>query len=384
LESINGFLTADRLISGFIEQSEIIFQYITYVDTGSGGFSLSGFTLVPNVLSGDDEVTSSGSFTGSNGNIIDWTAVSSIAPGSPIMVNVITFTAQTGTLGNLQVFQYLDEDVEGFSDDVFFTRGSAVANDLELFTFDNFEVYGVSHSGALTGGQGLVNSGFDGWAADEFNLMNGRIIAGAQTVSPTGVIEAALAAVPINHPQVGAGFGPIDVVSTLAWTAVPSATTAQVLTTLGGVPDAAVVQCGNMIVEAGEDCDDGNGDNTDACLNICKDASCGDTFVWLNVETCDDGNIIPGDGCDAQCMIEPICTSDADCDDGQFCTLDSCVAGNCEFAPNPDPLCESVGGEFIGVDNSALLVAGFQANALWLLPAIAAIGIGVVVIRRIR
>jgi len=381
-ESVNGYLTADRFNSGFIERSEIVFQYITYVDTGLGGFSLSGFTTVPNALSGDDEVTSSGSFTGSNGNTINWQVVSSIASASPIMVNVITFTAQTGTLGNLQVFQYLDEDVEGFSDDVFFTRGSAAANDLELFTFDNVEVYGVSHSGALTGGQGLVNTGFDGWAADQFNLMNARIIAGGQTVSPLGVIEAALAAVPINHAQVGPGFGPIDVVSALAWTANPSASTAEVLTTLGGVPDVAVIQCGNGILEAGEACDDGNGDNTDACLNDCTDASCGDGFVWLGIETCD-----PPDGttCDAQCMtITAQCQIDSDCDDGQFCTLDSCVAGNCEFAQNPDPQCERVGGEFIGVDNSALLVAGFQANALWLLPAIAAIGIGVVVIRRIR
>jgi len=89
-------------------------------------------------------------------------------------------------------------------------------------------------------------------------------------------------------------------------------------------------------------------------------------------------------GIPPNCVPIDECTVDADCDDGQFCTLDSCVAGNCEFAPNPDPLCEQVGGEFIGVDNSALLVAGFQANALWLLPAIAAIGIAAVVIRRIH
>jgi len=382
-ESVSGFITANRVGSAdVIVESEVIFQYLTYVDTGSGGFLLSSTTSVSNSITGDDEITSSGSFIGSTGNTIDWTVVSSIAAGSPIMENVFTFTAQTGTLGNLQVFQYLDEDVEGFSDDVFFTRGSAASSDLELFTVDNFEVYGVSHSGALTGGQGLVNSGFDGWAADVFNNMNGRIIAGLQTVSPLGVIEAALAAVPINHAEVGPGFGPIDVVSTLAWTATSSASSAEVLTTLGGVPDVAMIQCGNGVQEGNEECDDGNGDNTDACLNTCVVASCGDTFVWLGVETCD-----PPDGttCDAQCMtITAQCQIDSDCDDGQFCTLDSCVAGNCEFAQNPDPQCERVGGEFIGVDNSALLVAGFQANALWLLPAIAAIGIGVVVIRRIR
>ena len=118
-------------------------------------------------------------------------------------------------------------------------------------------------------------------------------------------------------------------------------------------------------------------------------------------EFCGDGIIQPGEQCDplpagslptADCdifcqdIIPPDCTSDADCDDAQFCTLDTCntALGICEFAPNPDPSCQNVGGEFIGVDNSALLVAGFQANALWLLPAIAAIGIAAVVIRRIH
>ena len=40
----------------------------------------------------------------------------------------------------------------------------------------------------------------------------------------------------------------------------------------------------------GEECDDGNGSNTDACLNACVAARCGDSFVQLTVEACDDGN----------------------------------------------------------------------------------------------
>jgi len=116
-------------------------------------------------------------------------------------------------------------------------------------------------------------------------------------------------------------------------------------------------------------------------INRVVSLTCGDLIV-TPPEECD-----PPDGttCDAFCMLIPDeCQIDSDCDDGQFCTLDSCVAGNCVLTPNPDPSCEQVGGEFIGVDNSALLVAGFQANALWLLPAIAAIGIAAVVIRRIH
>ena len=81
--------------------------------------------------------------------------------------------------------------------------------------------------------------------------------------------------------------------------------------------------------------------------------------------------------------IQPGCVVDADCDDGQFCTLDSCVNQVCVFAPNPDPLCERVGGEMIPVDSTVLLLAGAQMNAVWLIPAIvAAVGIGIVLARK--
>jgi cysteine-rich repeat protein len=66
--------------------------------------------------------------------------------------------------------------------------------------------------------------------------------------------------------------------------------------------------CGNGIMEASEACDDGNTSNTDACLNSCKLALCGDGFVLLGTEACDDGNTVNGDGCSATCIIEtPAC-----------------------------------------------------------------------------
>ena len=45
--------------------------------------------------------------------------------------------------------------------------------------------------------------------------------------------------------------------------------------------------CGNGRVDAGEECDDGNADDTDGCLSDCRTAVCGDGFVRGGVEDCD-------------------------------------------------------------------------------------------------
>ncbi|MCA9687329.1 MAG: DUF4215 domain-containing protein, partial [Myxococcales bacterium] len=62
--------------------------------------------------------------------------------------------------------------------------------------------------------------------------------------------------------------------------------------------------CGDGMVDAGEDCDDGNQDNNDDCTNECMLPECGDGFTQAGVEECDDGNNTSGDGCDAQCVYE--------------------------------------------------------------------------------
>ncbi len=60
-------------------------------------------------------------------------------------------------------------------------------------------------------------------------------------------------------------------------------------------------RCGDGIVQAPEECDDGNPSNSDACLNTCKKATCGDGYQWVGVEACDDGNTKTGDGCGSKC-----------------------------------------------------------------------------------
>ena len=66
--------------------------------------------------------------------------------------------------------------------------------------------------------------------------------------------------------------------------------------TESGQPEAMAL-CGNGILEDGEQCDDGNSDDTDSCLSSCEEASCGDGFVHEGVEACDDGELLAGDAC---------------------------------------------------------------------------------------
>lgn len=68
--------------------------------------------------------------------------------------------------------------------------------------------------------------------------------------------------------------------------------------------DCALPTCGDGFVQSGEDCDDGDLDNTDDCLNRCLSATCGDGWVHAGTEECDDRNIIGGDWCDPMCVRE--------------------------------------------------------------------------------
>jgi cysteine-rich repeat protein len=63
----------------------------------------------------------------------------------------------------------------------------------------------------------------------------------------------------------------------------------------------------------GEQCDDGNGDNTDSCTNICENPVCGDGYVQNSAdEQCDFGDTNNGDGCNDMCQREtPSCTLSA-------------------------------------------------------------------------
>ena len=99
-----------------------------------------------------------------------------------------------------------------------------------------------------------------------------------------------------------------------------------------GIGAYKVAACGNAKVEPGEECDDGNMSNTDACTVACKNAKCGDGFVQANVEACDDGNAVNEDACTAMC--EAAACGDGfvqagveECDDGNAVDDDACSNG---------------------------------------------------------
>lgn len=76
--------------------------------------------------------------------------------------------------------------------------------------------------------------------------------------------------------------------------------------TKDGCVECSLAYCGDGFVFVNtEECDDGNGSNADGCVEGCKVAKCGDGFVEDGVEECDDGNAIAGDGCEPTCSLTP-------------------------------------------------------------------------------
>ncbi|HOG43140.1 MAG TPA: kelch repeat-containing protein, partial [bacterium] len=105
--------------------------------------------------------------------------------------------------------------------------------------------------------------------------------------------------------------------------------------------------CGDGFVWSGnEECDDANDDNTDACVE-CANAYCGDGFIHSGVEECDDGNTNDGDGCDSNCTPtgcgNGIITAGEECDDSNTDNSDNCVG--CKNAFCGDGFVKAAGEE---------------------------------------
>lgn len=63
-------------------------------------------------------------------------------------------------------------------------------------------------------------------------------------------------------------------------------------------------ECGDDVLNVDETCDDGNLDDGDGCDGMCQiESRCGDGLIE-GVEECDDGNLSNNDGCDRDCTLE--------------------------------------------------------------------------------
>jgi ELWxxDGT repeat protein/cysteine-rich repeat protein len=71
-------------------------------------------------------------------------------------------------------------------------------------------------------------------------------------------------------------------------------------------PTATTSNCGNGTIDAGESCDDGDLVDGDGCDSNCTPTGCGNGIVTAP-EACDDGNPTNGDGCETNCTTSP-CT----------------------------------------------------------------------------
>lgn len=95
--------------------------------------------------------------------------------------------------------------------------------------------------------------------------------------------------------------------------------------------------CGDGVVDAGEECDDGEAmnDNTAACKADCTDNVCGDEHVLAGVEECDDGaaNNIDTAACKSDCTAQT-------CGDGHIGPGENCDDNNAEAGDGCSATCQ--------------------------------------------
>jgi len=120
-------------------------------------------------------------------------------------------------------------------------------------------------------------------------------------------------------------------------------------------PSDCCPDCGNGVLDPGEECDDGNNVSGDGCNKGCGDedgvAVCGNG-IWEAGEECDDGNTTIHDGCSDNCEIEYEC-GDQVCETNmgencQRCQQDCCPnCGNGVYEPGNGEECDllDLGGQ---------------------------------------
>lgn len=135
--------------------------------------------------------------------------------------------------------------------------------------------------------------------------------------------------------------------------------------------------CGNLLIQSGEQCDDGNTTSGDGCSATCQDEFCGDGIDNDGTnEECDDANSDPTDGCTATCELARVCNV-ATFPGGDRFSVDL-ASGNCFVSYDDDQqtfaaaqaACSLAGGHLATVtsaaENSAMLAAQNTAQNPWI------------------
>ncbi|MGB7342821.1 MAG: hypothetical protein WBD20_01290, partial [Pirellulaceae bacterium] len=218
---------------------DLIFLYTTYVTVGTTTTSLAASTITQAAtLVADDVVESRGNFPGPNGQV-DWVSRSTFVDGVATLFTTVELAAVGGgSLGDIQVVSYLDEDVGvvGAPDDILVTTGTPGQADFRVYTLDGPNRVGFSQGGYyIDDGVNLSNATWTGWAADAFPDLNAAIQAGTQGFTTPGTIDLVdLPAIP--DPDFGTANGPNDVTTAFAWNTTPTASSAIVTSFLELLP----------------------------------------------------------------------------------------------------------------------------------------------------
>ena len=233
-----GGITAQGTSQLFVDEN-VIFAYTNYIDVGGDGraFTLGSTTITqqPTLVS-PDLVVSEGNFVGNGNATVRWRIETRFDNGIAKLYNKL-FLDSDQPLGNIQFINYLDEDIQGPSDDFLYITGTPGQPDFRAYTVDSQERFGFSHGGIYSQGVDLVNASYLGFAADRYRDLATTIEGQGTTYLPAGNID--LTDLPrINDPILGQVYGLGDVTTALAWQVDGTANNSQITSFLELIPQA--------------------------------------------------------------------------------------------------------------------------------------------------
>ncbi len=222
----------------------------------------------------------------------------------------VTSTNVLGTIGSPNWISATDLDV--------------APNGLGFFTY---------HDGA-TGGLGVARCSNTSCTSVTTSLVDGNVGATTGTAASSSILFAADGRARIAYWDTDDG----DLRLATCHDAVCSTSSTMLIDSAGNVGrDASMVRSGERLLIS-------YFDTTNSDLKVAYCAGTSGNGVVDNDEQCDDGNLVPGDGCDASGLVETcydcsgapsVCTShcgdgvldpDEDCDDGDLSSGDGCSA----------------------------------------------------------